>query len=144
MALFSTPRPTCADVRGGGGGGVYRTGGPAPYTPVMPSQDITTGWLSPYSARRRRQWTPEEAIRQEAFQQRFWARVDRNGDCWLWTGTNDGKGFGIVRVAGIQMTVHRVSYAIAQGMIPAGRYVKHRRGCPKSCVNPAHLSVVKG
>jgi hypothetical protein len=30
----------------------------------------------------------------------FWDRVDKSGDCWLWTGPRRPDGYGLVSVAG--------------------------------------------
>ncbi|MGN6754951.1 MAG: hypothetical protein ACTHMJ_01035, partial [Thermomicrobiales bacterium] len=34
------------------------------------------------------------AHRRRAIAERFWEKVDRSGECWLWTGTLDGHGYG--------------------------------------------------
>ncbi len=30
----------------------------------------------------------------------FWDRLDRGGDCWLWTGAKDPSGYGVLSIDG--------------------------------------------
>lgn len=77
--------------------------------------------------------------------ERFWAKVDKSGDCWLWIAAKDVTGYGFFRcVSGQNMRkAHRVSYELAYGPIPAGQghhgtVVMHTCDTP-SCVRPSHL-----
>ena len=70
---------------------------------------------------------------------RFWAKVDRSGDCWLWTGAKTSLGYGYFWWDGKVGPAHRFSYEINVGPIPDGLGLDHRATCPKSCVNPTHL-----
>lgn len=58
--------------------------------------------------------------------------------CWLWTGTTDGNGYGMVSFRSKDRRAHRVSYELFKGPIPKGLHVLHRCDTPL-CVNPAHL-----
>lgn len=69
---------------------------------------------------------------------RFWSYVDKTGDCWLWTGFVMPDGYGIIRVAGCNWRVHRLSYEWMYGPIPEGLFVCHHCDVPL-CVNPLHL-----
>lgn len=76
-------------------------------------------------------------------EERFWPKVDRSGDCWLWTAAmaGDGNAYGVFRMGGRNVLAHRVSYAWAHGDIPDGYEVDHM--CfNKACVNPAHLRLL--
>ncbi len=73
--------------------------------------------------------------------ERFWKFVDKSGDCWLWTGTINGAGYGTIglgRKADGKGFAHRVSWELANGPIPNGLLICHRCDC-KICVNPDHL-----
>lgn len=87
---------------------------------------------------------------------RFWRRVDTSGPvpahrpelgpCWIWTGkrrTAAGFGYGVMaKLDGThgEHRAHRYSWEMANGPVPAGRFVLHACDVPE-CVNPAHLFV---
>ena len=58
--------------------------------------------------------------------------------CWLWTRSVDSGGYGMIRVQGIQIGAHRLSYITHRGPIPAGMMVCHKCDTPL-CINPDHL-----
>jgi hypothetical protein len=76
---------------------------------------------------------------------RFWAKVDRSGECWLWTAYTDPLGYGrfAVRPDGKRRTLlaHRFAYEQVVGPIPRGLTIDHLCRNP-SCVNPKHLEPV--
>lgn len=55
----------------------------------------------------------------------FWSRVDRSGECWMWTGAVGAHGYGRLQYQGRQMTAHRLAYELAIGKPPTGRLVCH-------------------
>lgn len=71
--------------------------------------------------------------------ERFWEKVDRTGDCWLWVAGTTTRGYGRFRVEGKLVYPHRFAYELLVGKIPDGTTLDHRYSCPKRCVNPAHL-----
>lgn len=72
-------------------------------------------------------------------QERFWAKVDKAGECWIWTGWQRGKGYGGFETeSGTKVSAHRYSYEMAFGPVPAGLHVCHRCDNPP-CVRPEHL-----
>jgi hypothetical protein len=71
---------------------------------------------------------------------RFWARVDKSGDCWVWTGGRRGR-YGAFWVEGQQMGAHRFAYELLVGPIPDGLTLDHLC-CNPPCVNPGHLEPV--
>lgn len=75
-------------------------------------------------------------------EERFWSRVDKSGECWLWTGHLNHRGYGTYRKGkGVQTGAHRFTYAAAYGPIPEGMQVDHTCYI-RHCVNPEHLRLV--
>jgi hypothetical protein len=74
--------------------------------------------------------------------ERFWAKVDKTGDCWLWTGGVHKKtGYGNFWWKGTTHLAHRFAYMEAFGRIPAGKHLDHL--CrTRTCVRPDHLEAV--
>src|SRR5947209_4445540 len=50
--------------------------------------------------------------------ERFWAKVDKSGHCWVWTAGRLEQGYGAFSICGEPQRAHRVSYEIAFGQIP--------------------------
>ena len=73
---------------------------------------------------------------------RFWAKVDKTDECWLWTAGTNYDGYGQFWVDGKYMGAHRFSWELANGPI-SGRKLDHRCRV-KRCVNPDHLRVLTG
>ena len=70
---------------------------------------------------------------------KFWAKVDKSGECWIWTGhVNKEWGYGMVRRKGRPRLTHRWAWELTNGEIPAGLMVCHHCDVP-ACVNPTHL-----
>lgn len=73
---------------------------------------------------------------------RFWEKVDKTGDCWVWTGAKHHYGYGLILQepgAKPKLSVtHRVSWRLHFGEIPEGMQVLHQCDNPP-CVNPSHL-----
>lgn len=68
----------------------------------------------------------------------FWDRLDKAGDCWVWTGALYVNGYGAVRWGGKKVYTHRLAFELNSGPIPEGLFVCHRCDNPPCC-NPAHL-----
>lgn len=72
---------------------------------------------------------------------RRFVQPEPNSGCWLWIGSQNWGGYGVMRVAGKTVPAHRVSYSTFVGPIPEGLDLDHlcRVRC---CVNPDHLEPV--
>lgn len=74
-------------------------------------------------------------------EQRFWDKVNKTPSCWLWTGSTNGQGYGLVRVGSRWNMAHRVAYEMLVGPIPATLTLDHL--CrTRPCVYPEHLEPV--
>lgn len=58
--------------------------------------------------------------------------------CWIWNGTTNEKGYGQISFRGKQRMLHKLSYQIHRGEVPAGHLVCHKCDKPR-CWNPEHL-----
>lgn len=70
---------------------------------------------------------------------RFWAKVDRRGpdDCWEWTASFNGHGYGQFAINRLPRGAHRVAWMLTVDD-PGDLFVLHRCDNP-ACCNPAHL-----
>jgi len=71
-------------------------------------------------------------------EQRLWRKVKKSENCWLWTGATLINGYGRIKVDGKTIYVHRLSYELNVGPIPAGQFVCHKCDV-RNCVRPDHL-----
>jgi hypothetical protein len=67
--------------------------------------------------------------------------VDKSGECWLWTASQRGNGYGQFTVNGKGVSAHRFAYELMIGPIPEGLDLDHLCRA-RACVNPAHLEPV--
>lgn len=76
-----------------------------------------------------------------SFEERLWEKVDKAGDCWVWTAGRNPKGYGRIgrggRGEGVVLA-HRAVWELANGPVPEGLFVLHRCDNPP-CVRPNHL-----
>lgn len=67
---------------------------------------------------------------------RFWSKVERTDDCWLWTAHH--AVYGSFWFEGRTQSAHRVAWKLTRGPIPVGMLVMHTCDTP-TCVRPDHL-----
>lgn len=72
---------------------------------------------------------------------RFWMKVQKGTDCWLWVGAISDNGYGSFRLPSGARGAHRIAYEWSVGPIPEGMDLDHRCST-RSCVNPSHLRPV--
>lgn len=74
-------------------------------------------------------------------EERFWEKVCKTEDCWLWTGALNHDGYGLFKAYARTEGAHRISYRWAHGPIPEGFSIDHL--CrTRNCVRPDHLEAV--
>ncbi len=73
--------------------------------------------------------------------ERFAAKIDFSGECWLWQAASDNAGYGNFFFNGRVMLAHRVAHLMFIGGIPDGYEVDHLCRV-HNCVLPEHLEAV--
>jgi hypothetical protein len=80
------------------------------------------------------------------FAERFWKKVQKGPECWLWVGSKHRHGYGVMRISGGGKTglpqktnkAHRLAWSLTHGPVPVGMSVLHRCDV-RNCCNPEHL-----
>lgn len=72
---------------------------------------------------------------------RFWSRVNKTDGCWLWTGTMNKFGYGVVSVDNRHVMAHRVALTLSGYSLDPDLTVDHLCRV-RACVRPDHLEQV--
>jgi len=75
-------------------------------------------------------------------EERMAAKTLKKGpnECWIWVGSRDSTGYGLIKVKGHNRHANRVAYELKHGAMPPGKIILHVCDVP-ACVNPAHLKI---
>ena len=78
----------------------------------------------------------------KSIQERLESKLDKSGDCWLFTGSKFRDGYGQIG-SGVRKNyknkkTHRIAYELWVGHIPDGVLVCHKCDV-RHCCNPSHL-----
>lgn len=105
------------------------------------------GFCNAHYKRWRKYGDPQKLIIKKTELARFWSRVRKTDNCWLWIGGISHSGYGVFttgsKTNGTSKSTpaHRYSYALAKGDIPEGLVLDHLCRI-RECVNPDHLEAV--
>lgn len=72
---------------------------------------------------------------------RFWDKVNKADQCWVWTGAKTRNGYGNCYFNGRYMRAHRISFQLANPNIDIDGLCIDHLCHVTACVNPAHLRV---
>ena len=101
---------------------------------------LSRGWCSTHYSRWRIHGDPlitHKGVK-PALDERFLAKLERQGDCLIWTGGQTRGGYGIISLNERNLRVHRLAYEREYGAIPDGMEVDHT--CyVRLCCEPTHL-----
>ena len=79
--------------------------------------------------------------RAEPLEARFWAKVDTSGECWVWTGSLNRNGYGVIAVNHRHEAAHRTAWRLSGRALDPALTLDHL--CRnRRCVRVDHLEQV--
>lgn len=83
----------------------------------------------------------------DSLEERFWRKVQKTPECWLWLGATTMKGYGQMHVrttaeGRVKWPAHHVSLFLAGRPLPSDIEHAHHICETPACVNPDHLLIV--
>lgn len=76
--------------------------------------------------------------RHQPVEDRFWSKVQKTENCWLWMARLDKDGYGTFKVDGKMYRAHRFSYQLAYGVSLGTQVARHICDNPQ-CIRPDHI-----
>lgn len=106
-----------------------------------PAKKLPRGLCTKHYQRLMRRGSTDAATK-PTIEERFWSKVDKSGDCWVWTAAKYSNGYGHFGLSAERGAIaHRHAWEDLRGAIPDGVHIDHT--CHnRACVNPAHLRLV--
>lgn len=103
---------------------------------------FSLGLCSGHYNQKRKGRTLTPIRRAQSREGRFWSKVEKSADCWLWTGAKTSLGYGNFSLGkGVNQGAHRFAWIALRGNLTEGLVLDHLCRTP-SCVNPEHLQPV--
>lgn len=74
-----------------------------------------------------------------SLEERFWSKVDKSGDCWIFQTNTLVDGYGRLKIDGKPVLAHRHAFALQHGPTPEGHDNVFQSCRNKLCVRGEHL-----
>lgn len=96
------------------------------------------GWCNKHYRRFLKSGSPLTAKRYRDPVENIAAHTERRGECLIWTGTKNQKGYGRLKIDSVLYSAHRIVWEMSHGEIPEDMQIDH--SCwNRDCVNVDHL-----
>ena len=98
------------------------------------------GYCRKHYERQRRTGTTKQTTPQ-TFEERLWAKVNKTGDCWLWTAATTTNGHPQMGENRIIKAPHRILWERQNGPLKPRQEIHNTCG-NKRCINPHHYKAL--